>query len=142
MSKVDVFLTERFTHMMPGDVPLWQRFLAQHGEYFDRFEYDVHVGQGVDISPAWPEEIVRVALALTRKRIDAVGYRGSEVWLFEVKPDAGLSALGQILAYKALWERGRGKAASMYLAIVTDRVNPDEAYLFDTHGIRVYIVTP
>lgn len=142
MTKVDLFLAERFVHMLSGDVSLWQRFLTQHGEYFDRFEYDVHVGQGVALDPAWPEEIIRVALALTRKRIDAVGYREDEVWLFEVKPDAGLSALGQILAYKALWERGRGTPARMYLAIVTDRLNPDETYLFDNFNVRVFIVTP
>jgi len=128
--------------MMPGDVPLWQRFLTQHGEYFDSFDYDRHVGQGVDIDPAWPEEIVRAALALTQKRIDAVGYKGPEVWLFEVKPDAGLSALGQLLSYKALWERDPVNPKVTYLAIITDRLNPDEQFLFESHGIRTYIVTP
>jgi len=142
MTKVEAFLAERFTHMMPGDVPLWQRFLVQHGEYFDRFEYDVHVGRGVELDPAWPEEIARAALALTQKRIDAMGYRGGEVWLFEVKPDAGLSALGQLLAYKILWEKENKARPINYLAIITDRLNPDEKYLFEVNGIRIYIVTP
>jgi hypothetical protein len=142
MSKVDTFLAQKFTHLLPGEVSLWQRYLAQHGEYFDRFEYDIHVGQGVPLDPAWPPEIIRAALALTQKRIDVVGYAGSEVWIFEIKPDAGLSALGQLLAYKMLWERDRGVPSRMYLAIVTDRLNPDEEYLFSSHGIRTYIVVP
>ena len=142
MSKIDTFLAQRFIQMMPGDVPLWQRYIVQHGEYFDRFEYNRHVGEGVELDPSWPPNIVKAALALTQKRIDAVGYRGPEVWIFEVKPDAGLSALGQVLAYRTLWNRDPANPKVTYLAIITDRLNPDEAFLFDTYGVRVYIVTP
>jgi hypothetical protein len=140
--KVAVFLSQRFTQMMAGDVPLWQRFLTEHGEYFDRFEYNAHVGEGVPLDPSWPPNIIKAAQALTTKRIDAVGYRGFETWLFEVKPDAGLSALGQLLAYRVLWERDVTRPGVNYLAIITDRMNPDEKLLFDTYGIKIYVVTP
>ncbi len=142
VEKIDVFLAQRFTHMLPGDIALWQRFLVKHGEYYERFEYDRHVGQGVPIDPAWPPEIARAALALTQKRIDAVGFHGDETWIFEVKPDAGLGAVGQLVSYKALWIRDFGAPAKLYLAIVTDRLNPDEQYLFSTYDIRIFIVTP
>jgi len=142
MPKVEQHLQQRFTHMLPGDRVLWQRFLIRHGEYYDRFEYDVHLGEGVPISAAWPEWVQRAAKALTRKRVDVVGYRADEVWIFEVKPDAGLSAVGQLLGYKALWTKERGEPGRLYLAVVTDRLNPDEEFLFEHYGIRTYVVVP
>jgi hypothetical protein len=142
MGDINVHLAQRFIQMLPGDVALWQRFLVQHGEYYDRFDYNIHVGEGVPLDPSWPENIRVAAKSLTTKRIDAVGYRGSEVWIFEVKPDAGLGALGQLLAYEALWIREGRLPVPTHLAIITDRLNPDEEYLFKLHGIRTFIVIP
>jgi len=120
---------------------LCELFLAKYGEYFERFEYDVHLGEGVPLKHIYPPEIVRAAKILTQKRVDVVGYRGEEVWIIEVKPDAGLSALGQLLGYRALWIRDRGEPAKLELAVVTDILNPDEEYLFEYYDIRTYIVT-
>lgn len=130
----------KFPHMLPGDVSLWLRFLSRYGKYFSRFIYDLHVGEGIPVDPAWPPNIIAAAHALTKKRIDAVGYNNKEVWIFEVKPDAGLSALGQLLGYRDLYLKDYPLTTKLILAIVTDILNPDEKYLFDTHGIRIYLV--
>lgn len=132
----------KYAHMFGKDLELWERFMDRHGEYYERFEYDVHLGRGVPIDPTWAPEIRRAARILTQKRVDAVGYRKREVWLFEIKPDAGLSAIGQLLSYKALWIRDRGEPPKLYLAVVTDRLNPDEEYLFKEYDIRTYVVVP
>ncbi len=129
-----------FPHMLPGDVELWKRFLFDYGKYFEKFDYDVRVGEGIPVDPAWPENIKVAAKLLTQKRIDAIGYHREEVWIFEVKPDAGLSALGQLLGYRDLYVKQFGEPKKLYLAIVTDRINPDEEYLFKKNGIRIYVV--
>lgn len=126
--------------MLPGDVALWDRFLSKHGQYFDRFDYDVHVGIGVRAPGGLETAQVQAISSLTQKRIDAVGYRDDEVWIFEVKPDAGLSALGQLVGYRWLWQREREVPGRLYTAVVTDNVNEDEKFLFAREGIRVYIV--
>jgi len=133
-------MPEVYPHMLPYDTLLWRRFLKEWGDYFERFEYDLHVGRGVTIKEPMPQEIMRAATILTQKRIDAVGYFRDETWIFEVKPDAGLSALGQLLGYKALWIRDRGLPKKLILAIVTDYLNEDMQFLMRHYGIRIYEV--
>lgn len=131
---------ERLIHMLPPEARLWSKFLDRHMPYFDKFTYDVHVGEGIPVNPAWPENIKVAAKALTTKRIDAVGYRGGEVWIFEIKPDAGLSAYGQLLAYKFFYLAQFGTPERLYLALVTENILPDERKLYEAAGIRVYVV--
>jgi len=98
------------------------------------------VGEGIPIDPAWPKNIQVAAGALTKKRIDAIGHHDNEVWIFEIKPDAGLSALGQLIAYRDLYNKTFGEPPVLFLAVITDILNPDEEYLFDLHHIRKYVV--
>jgi len=129
-----------YKHMLPRDTELWNHFLEQHGGYFDRFIYDEHVGEGVGDIYGYEPWVAQLAKSLTQKRIDAVGYRGGEVWLFEIKPKAGLAALGQIIAYEALWETG-GRLPHVYRkAIVTDRTDGDIKTVADLYGVKVYEV--
>jgi len=132
----------RYKHMLPNDKRIWDRFLEQYGDYFDYFDYDVRVGEGVGDIVGVDELTKEIALALTRKRIDAVGFRGEEVWVFEIKPRAGLSALGQVTAYEELWNKDFRPRRVSYKAIVTDRTDNDIRYLCQTQGIRLYEVGP
>ena len=130
----------RYPHMLPRDKFLWDRFLGIHGKYFDRFDYDIHVGEGIGKIYGYPENIQRMAKLLTQKRIDAVGYHGDEVWVFEIKPHAGLSALGQVTAYEALWNKQFPDQKVYRKAIVTDFVDQDIRYMCQLHNIRLFEV--
>ena len=130
----------KYPHMLPNELRIWDRFIQVMGDRWERFEYDVHVGEGVDPGPGYPEKWRKLAIMLTQKRIDAVGYAEDGIWIFEVKPDAGLSALGQLLGYKVLFERDRKPSEPIHLAVVTNRVFPDEKFIFDSYGVRVFVV--
>ena len=130
----------RYPHMLPRDKFLWDRFLAVHGTYFERFDYDIRVGEGIGKLPGYPENIQRLALALTQKRIDAVGYRGDEIWVFEIKPHAGLSAVGQVLSYETLWNKQFPSRPVYRKAIVTDFVDNDIRTLCNEYNIRLFEV--
>lgn len=129
-----------YPHMMPAEVPIWERFLNLHGEYYDAFDYDIHVGKGVGRIPGYSEEQQRQADAVSRKRIDAVGKRGPEVWILEVKPYAGLSAIGQVEGYEILWNLEFPFLRATHKAIVTDRLESDIQTIAEAKGIRVYVV--
>lgn len=125
---------------MPFEIPLWERFLERYGRDYDRFEYDVHVGVGVPLDPTWEPTIANMARILTQKRIDAVGYKGDQITIFEVKPDIGLSGLGQLIAYRELYLRDTGYTGVLLLAAVTDNILPDETYVYEKQGIHIYVV--
>lgn len=130
----------KYPHMMPNEEPIWDKFLAIYGHQWEAFDYDVRVGRGVDPGPDYEPEWRRLAQLLTQKRIDAVGYRKGEIWIFEVKPYGGLSALGQLLAYEVLYRETYNPKETIKLALVTGRINQDELTAYRAHGIEVFVV--
>ena len=130
----------KYPHMLPADVILWERFLSRHKEEFDRFEYDVHIGKVKPIYPTSPVNLMKLAEAVSRKRIDVVAWRGEIAFIIEVKPYAGLSALGQLLGYEILYKREYPGAYTLRLGVVTDRLDEDMEVLFDHYNIHIWVV--
>ena len=130
----------KYPHMLPGDIAIWERFMDHHGSEYARFDYDLHVGEGMVQDPDWPENIIRMVEAISQKRIDAVGYNDDGIYIFEVKPFAALSALGQVLSYRALYTRDSNPVVDVVPCVVTDRVDPDVTWLYQHFGITLYLV--
>ena len=130
----------KYPHMMPLEVPIWDRFLASTDIQFTRLIYDVHVGEGAPIPEyASPAEVTQIQ-AITRKRIDVVGWSQGSVWLFEVKSRAGQAAAGQLLNYKRLFRREYRPLAPIRLAVVCERLEWDVEDYYRELGITVFIV--
>ena len=130
----------KYPHMSPMEEEIWDRFLKVHGDYFTRFEYDIHIGESPPPPPGLAEPYLSAMKVLSLLRIDVVGYRKNEVWIFEVKPTAGLSTIGQLIAYKDWWLRQREKPEVLYLAAVTDMLSPNVEYSLKEQGIKYYVV--
>ena len=124
--------------MMPNDIALWERFLTQHKDLFDRIDYDLHVGTGYGYSEDDPEWRINLASALTQFRIDAVGWSGSQPTIIEVKPYAGLSALGQVLGYQFFFHFANPEFPTPNLAVVTDGTTGDIRGLYDFYKVTLY----
>jgi len=130
----------KYPHMLPNEVPIWEKFLSIWGDQFTDYRYDVHVGHGEDPGPDYPDPWRSLAIKLTQKRIDAVAKRDGVLYIFEVKPDAGLSALGQLKAYRVLYRETFGYRGPLRLAVVTTRLNRDERLVYTRYGIEQYEV--
>lgn len=130
----------KYPHLLPADVDLWERFIEKHPEFFQQVEYDVHVGGTIDVLEWWTDEDRRNFSWLACKRIDVVGHKGGKVWLIEVKPEAGLSAIGQLISYRLLYERRFAPTAPLVMCLVTDSLTPDEQWLTSKLGISVFLV--
>lgn len=130
----------KYPHMLPADVILWERFLSRYREEYDKFEYDVHVGKVKPIYPTSPVNLMKLAEAVSRKRIDVVAYKDIFRVIIEVKPYAGLSALGQLLGYEILYRREYPGPYTLMLGVVTDRLDEDMEVLFDHYNIHVWVV--
>lgn len=131
---------QRFLHLLSTERSLWTRWLKQNGQGWTDYEYDVHIGQGITVVGEYPEWGKSLAKLLTQKRIDVVAWRQGIPWIFEVKPQAGLAAYGQLLAYRELWVRENPEKPIPQLAVVTDLLNPDEEYIYRKAGIYVFLV--
>ena len=129
----------RYPHLMISDIRIWEQYLevADHG--FDSFDYDVHVGEGVEPMESWTGEIKAMAMALSEKRIDVLGWKANVPTIIEVKPQAALSAIGQVLCYRELYEQRSPAEVRPLLMILTNFEMPDIRWLCGRFGIR-YVV--
>jgi len=129
-----------YPHMGPVETNIWTGFLKEHGKYFQKFEYDIHLGKGLELDPTEPEWLRRQTRYLTTRRVDAVGYTDQEVWLFEVKPYIGASTIGQLVLYRDLWQKEKRDTRKIYMAAVGRHIGYDLDVTLEKYDIRVFLI--
>lgn len=131
-----------YPHMAKHDARIWERFLLRYGQQFTRAAYDVALG-GVLIAAVAGDE--RTALGYrysTALKVDAVLERERDCWVIEVKPDAGVSAIGAALCYAELAAVDRFTHLELLPVVVTDRASEDIKYCAEQLGVIVVEVPP
>lgn len=131
---------QAFPHLLPAEGLIWANFLRKYGAQWDRFDYDIRVGQGHPIDPAWPDYVKAMVTRLSLKRIDAVGYLGNHPTIFEVTPRLGRTTAGALLAYRFLFKETFPSLDQPDLAAVGPRVDPDLARYLASEGVKIYLV--
>lgn len=96
-------MPQKFAHLLPVDVEVWLRFLNLYGSDYQQFEYDVRVGLGREVGSDFEDNIRKMALDLSMRRIDCVAHRSTDITVIEVTHSAGFKALGQITGYPILY---------------------------------------
>jgi len=81
-----------------------------------------------------------MAYSLSTKRVDAVVETRHEVYICEVKQRAGMSALGQLLGYEALYVSQFKPRRSVVLVLICEVVEPDMESVYTQYGIQTYLV--
>lgn len=95
----------KYPHLLPPDVPVWERYLAKHAHQFSSIDYDIQVGHGRDPGDIHPQNIRAMALNLSRRRIDAVCQMPGQILIIEITTLADMTALGQMIAYPILFRQ-------------------------------------
>lgn len=123
-----------------GDLLIWFRYRAAAAKLFDRLYFNVRVGEPIAIDPDLPPEIIDMAIATSRRRIDVVGETSTDWGLIELKYNAGTESLGQILMYKALWLQDPPDFKAVNMVIVSDRANKDLLYCCKYYNVDLIVV--
>jgi len=119
----------RYTHLAPEDTRLWNIFLDGNPPKNATVAYDVCLGTIPDFRDDLPANILKCAKAIYPKRADAVIVCPTEVLVFEVRPYAGLSAIGHALSYAQLFRRDFPTFFNVVPVILTDRGQCDIPWL-------------
>jgi hypothetical protein len=130
----------KYPHMFPRDIEIWHKFLEIYAADYEGFDYDLKVGSGIDYSWEPDKALRRGAFINSKKRIDAVGYQSDQIVIFEVKPDATASAIGQAVSYSHLYEKEYAPALKCVPAIVTNREVPDTRRLTEQFGVLYFVI--
>lgn len=94
-----------YPHLLDPDIDLWLRFLDLHEHEYNAFDYDIRVGKGRPTSTDQSIAIQKMAIELSQRRIDAVGYTNNEITLIEITCSAGLKCIGQMETYPILYQQ-------------------------------------
>lgn len=129
-----------FPHLQRGEAMLWFAWLQAHAAEYDRFDYDVRVGEGVPIDPAWPPYIQAMARIVSKKRIDAVGYKGAAPTLFIIMRTARRAAAGAFYLYPRLYRRTFRYDGPIGCAIVTHLIDLDVRLEVEADGCQVFLL--
>jgi len=133
-------MAAKYPHMKASEVVLWDRFLEHVPWAIQSIRYDVRLGEGARLPEGSPEWVKRMAWSLSTKRIDAVVETSHEIIIVELKDRAGLSAVGQLLGYLALYIKQYRPKKPIRLALVCARVAPDMDAILPEYGIETYLV--
>lgn len=115
----------RFPHLLPQDAEVWKRFLTEHEHAYNYFEYDLRVGLGRDPGETFNANIRGMAIQLSQRRIDAVGFQTDIITIFEITTSAGLTALGQLQAYPLLYRRSFPTNSKIQILLIAEHLQDD-----------------
>jgi len=128
----------KYPHLVGSDIHVWNTWIHSYGNLFSGFDYDVHVGQGLEPDKDQPYPIQMMWINLTQKRIDVVGYRPSEVWLIEVKDRPTVAVIGQCLSYQILYGIDYNPATPPIPCLIAGSIEPDIETILQHFNIRFY----
>lgn len=127
-----------YDHMKPADVAIWEEFMQQNPEAYDTVIYDQEIGEGAEIPEGTQPNIAKSFKILTQYKIDVIGFKNEKVDIIELKPRAGLAALGQVLGYVALFKKEFPPILKISAVIITDKLRPDMLALAASMRVKIY----
>lgn len=130
----------KYPGMLPREIIVMRNWLKLHESEYDRFQFNVRLGAGHDPGASHDDNIRAMAIMNTQKRVDAVAWRGEQVFLIEVKDRAGFSAVGQLVGYDALWRQDHPADPPPKLLLVCNRFVADILPLLSRQGIELAVV--
>lgn len=128
-----------YPHLLSQDAPVMTAYLTNYGHHYNHVDFDLRVGAGRDPGPQYDDNIRQMAFDLSRRRIDCVGYADDYTDIIEVTDAAGMTALGQLIAYKTLWLDDNHTAPEPKLILVARTIQTDMGPAFVAAGIVTYL---
>lgn len=133
-------------HSYPGLITsaadLWRKWLGFYEHDFSKFDYNVHVGQGIAAPGYLTPDEAALWKQLTQKKIDVVAERYQESWIFEIAERPGLREVGQIIGYGHLAAAYLKLNGTVSFGVICARLGHDMAMIFKNEGILVFFFPP
>jgi hypothetical protein len=129
-----------YPNMRDKETLIWERFLAKFPDAYDEVVYNLKLGEGADIPEGTAENIARDFKELTQHKIDVVGFKGNNIDIIELKPYAGVGAIGQVIGYRDLYITYIDRNANPNLVVISDVLRNDTKTIADKQNIKLIII--
>jgi len=104
---------------------IWTHFLEKHGPEYSDYEYDVRLQKPIKLPADMEPEYKADALALSALRVDVKAEDKKQIYLFEVRPNAAQSAIGQLIMYRYCYILQFNPKKPVRMMLVTDTYKPE-----------------
>lgn len=128
-----------YSHLLKHDIIIWERFLDSKFNTYNDFLYDIRVGNGRDPGPLYADNIRKMAIQLSQRRIDAVSIAPDHTALFEITRTAGIKAFGQLKVYPILYSIDHPTHPPIRPILVAERLGTDVESSFTPSSITVLL---
>ena len=136
-----IIIPRKIPHLLPTDTPVAKRYLDMVRDVAIRIEYDVQVGVGRPTTFDLSEAMQKMALDISRRRIDIVVHFPTMIYTVEVTRRAGLKAIGQLIAYPVLYKQTFTPTKKVVPLLVAAELGDDILPVLTEHKIQ-YILLP
>ena len=114
----------KYPGMRPKDVAIWDEFIINNPNAFERVWYNVALGNPATTSEEHKRMVDTGMYGVSQWRIDVVALKAMHFYVIEVKPNAMAGALGQALAYSHMVVRDYGVDVPVHPVVLTDDIAP------------------
>ena len=126
--------------MLPPDIPIWWRFLETWRHEIKTLYYDCLLGGPFFTEEELKDPIKKSWQYVNAKRPDAIIETESEVWIIEVSANPGLRAMGQCIAYLALWQEDPKILKPEKAVLIVETLDTDLGAACGRFGVRIFVV--
>lgn len=130
----------RYPHMIKSEAETWNLFIDKFPGKYDTVDYDFRVGEGMELNNTWDDKTRNMATAISQKRIDVLAWKEKSITIIEIKRRGSLSAIGQLLGYRTLFEKDFIKLQVPKILLVCQTIDRDDRLAFQNQGIPVVVV--
>jgi len=121
----------------PEDYDIWKVWRPRNFKRFDKLNFNVRLFRPLTLDPGLPENIKRMAEFNAAKRIDVLGWCAGAASIIELRNNAGLSAIGQLLGYNKLFRKEFPDMSQVKMILVSNRFDPDVSETAESLNIDV-----
>lgn len=131
----------RYPHLTLEDSALWSDYLDQTHTPSTDYIYDFRVGKGTDPGPDFPDDLRKLGIQLSQRRIDALRVTPTQIHIFEITQSGGLKALGQLIAYPVLVKAEFPDNRPVIRHLVCRKLQPDIQPALDIYSVTVHEIS-
>jgi hypothetical protein len=124
-------------HMARRDAAIWTRFLDRYADDYIGFSYDVAMGGRILDLPDHDPQTALGWQYSTALKLDAVGWKGNQVWIFEVRPEATVGTYGAAVVYTMVAKREQLAELPLVPAIVCETCQIDVEWACNVSGVQL-----
>jgi len=129
-----------YPHMKPADISIWERFIQEFPDMYERVQYSVPCGESAPFDTVIDVESGTHDEYLYKRKIDVVAFKGDEVDIIELKPRADAAAIGQVRMYQTLFLKDYKPVRVPKCIVITDELRPDIAEYAASQSVQMVVV--